>query len=83
MKCHIKIEQTHKKVIKSELWEKSPGDVPSCSDCHPPHKVESQKIEDVIPNKACLVCHPKLDQRYSFISHVVDSSCDKNGISKS
>ena len=45
MKCHIKIEQTHRKVIKSELWEKAPGAVPSCSDCHPPHKVEAQKLK--------------------------------------
>lgn len=59
MKCHVRIEEVHKKVIKSELWEKSPGAVPSCSDCHPPHKVEYQKIEEVIPNKACLKCHQK------------------------
>jgi len=57
MKCHIRIEQTHRKVIKSELWEKEPGAVPSCTDCHPPHRVEYQKIEDIIPNKACLKCH--------------------------
>ena len=24
MKCHVRIEQTHRKVIKSELWEKAP-----------------------------------------------------------
>lgn len=60
MKCHVKIEETHQKVIKSELWEKSPGSVPSCTDCHPPHKVEYQKkIEDVIPNQSCLACHKK------------------------
>lgn len=60
MQCHVRIEQTHKKVIKSELWEKSPGSVPSCSDCHPPHKVEAQKnIEEVIPNQSCLNCHLK------------------------
>ena len=39
MKCHVKIEQTHRKVIKSELWEEAPGAIPSCTDCHPPHKV--------------------------------------------
>lgn len=67
MKCHIKIEQTHKKVIKSELWEKEPGSVPSCSDCHPPHKVESQKIETIIPNKGCIECHNKDPQRGEYL----------------
>jgi len=59
MKCHVGIEKTHKKVIKSELWEKKPGAVPACTDCHPPHKVKNQKIEEVIPNKLCLKCHLK------------------------
>jgi cytochrome b subunit of formate dehydrogenase len=67
MKCHVRIEQTHKKVIKSELWEKEPGAVPSCTDCHPPHKVEYQKIEDVVPNKACLKCHLKDESKGEFL----------------
>lgn len=67
MKCHVQIEQTHKKVIKSELWEKSPGDVPSCTSCHPPHKVEYQSIEDVIPNKSCLECHNKDRSKGEFL----------------
>jgi len=57
MKCHIRIEQTHRKVIKKELWEKEPGAVPSCSSCHPPHKVEYQKEKETISNKTCLDCH--------------------------
>lgn len=57
MKCHIRIEQTHKKVIKKELWEKEPGAVPSCTSCHPPHKVEYQKEKETISNKTCLDCH--------------------------
>ncbi len=57
MKCHVRIEQTHRKVIKSELWEKEPGAIPSCTDCHPPHKVEYEKIETILPNQLCLNCH--------------------------
>lgn len=57
MKCHIRIEQTHKKIIKSELWEKEPGSVPSCTECHPPHKVKYEDIEKSISNKSCLNCH--------------------------
>jgi len=67
MKCHVRIEQTHRKVIKSELWEKEPGAVPSCTDCHPPHKVEYQNIEDVVPNKACLKCHLKDESKGEFL----------------
>ncbi|NQU34493.1 MAG: cytochrome b/b6 domain-containing protein [Bacteroidetes bacterium] len=67
MKCHVRIEQTHRKVIKSELWEKSPGAVPSCSDCHPPHKVEYQNIEDVIPNQSCLECHNKDPEKGEYL----------------
>ncbi len=59
MKCHVNIEKTHKKIIKSELWEKEPGAVPACTACHPPHRVENKKIEDIIPNKSCLKCHLK------------------------
>jgi len=57
MNCHVRIEQTHKKIVKNELWEKEPGAVPSCSDCHPPHIVEYQKIEQVVSNQVCLACH--------------------------
>jgi len=59
MKCHVRIEQTHKRVIKNELWEDKPGAVPSCSDCHPPHIVQIAKIEETISNKQCLACHDK------------------------
>lgn len=67
MKCHIRIEQTHKKVIKSELWESQPGAVPSCTSCHPPHKVEYQKEKQTISNKICLDCHNKDASKGQFI----------------
>lgn len=70
MKCHVNIEQTHRKVIKSELWEKYLGSVPSCTDCHPPHKVEYQKIEDVIPNQLCLKCHSNATLEFTgYLTH--------------
>lgn len=78
MKCHIKIEETHKKVIKSELWEKSPGSVPSCTDCHPPHKVEPQKIENVIPNQSCLKCHLKDPEKGEFLISAVGDTLQFN-----
>ena len=59
MKCHAEIEQVHTKVIKRELWEKEPGAIPSCTDCHPPHKVNSEYSYDM--SDACLKCHEEDD----------------------
>jgi hypothetical protein len=36
MRCHAQIEQVHTKVIRGELWEKAPGAIPACTDCHVP-----------------------------------------------
>ena len=61
MKCHTKIEETHTKVIRGELWEKDPSSIPSCSACHPPHKVEIQQITARVTDKTCMNCHGKED----------------------
>jgi cytochrome b subunit of formate dehydrogenase len=57
MKCHTKIEEVHKKIIKNELWEKKPGAIPACSACHPPHKVSIDESVQNISDIACLKCH--------------------------
>lgn len=67
MKCHVNIERTHKKVIKAELWETQPGAVPSCTSCHPPHKVAYQQITNKISDKTCLNCHIKDASKGEFI----------------
>jgi len=59
MKCHAEIEKVHTKIIKEELWEKSPGAIPACTDCHPPHKVNAQNIVPTISDRSCLNCHEK------------------------
>ncbi|MEZ5069739.1 MAG: cytochrome c3 family protein [Bacteroidales bacterium] len=61
MKCHIKIEETHKKVIRGELWEKNPDVIPACSSCHPPHKVSVPQIESRLSDNTCMKCHGKED----------------------
>lgn len=61
MKCHTRIEETHTKVIRGELWESDPNSIPSCSACHPPHKVEVQDITARISDKTCMKCHGKED----------------------
>lgn len=57
MQCHARIEDVHVKVINRELWEKKPGAIPACTDCHPPHKVELQNVLETISDKTCLACH--------------------------
>ena len=59
MKCHAEIEKVHTKIIKEELWEKKPGAIPACTDCHPPHKVDAQNIVTTISDRSCLKCHEK------------------------
>lgn len=59
MTCHARIEDVHVKIINKTLWEKSPGAIPACTDCHPPHKVELRNVLDNITDRTCLVCHEK------------------------
>ncbi|HCE57469.1 MAG TPA: hypothetical protein DER09_06580, partial [Prolixibacteraceae bacterium] len=59
MTCHARIEDVHVKIINKTLWEKSPGAIPACTDCHPPHKVELRNVLDNITDKTCLVCHER------------------------
>ena len=61
MQCHTRIEETHKKVIKGELWEKNPSIIPSCSACHPPHKVDIPQIQARISDNSCMKCHKDED----------------------
>jgi predicted CXXCH cytochrome family protein len=57
----MEIEKVHTKIIKEELWEKEPGAIPACTDCHPPHKVNVQNIVATISDRSCLKCHEKDD----------------------
>jgi predicted CXXCH cytochrome family protein len=59
MTCHARIEDVHVKIINRTLWEKSPGAIPACTDCHPPHKVELRNVLENITDKTCLVCHER------------------------
>ena len=56
MRCHAKIEDVHRQVIRGELWEKQPHLIPVCVDCHEPHKIR-KVFYDVMSNGDCLSCH--------------------------
>ena len=61
MQCHARIEDVHTKVIKGELWEESPGAIPACTACHPPHKVDPKNVAANMSDNTCLKCHGRDD----------------------
>ncbi len=83
MKCHAEIEEVHTKIIRKELWEKEPGAIPACTDCHPPHKVNVQNIVNTISDKACLKCHEQDDVHKMVGDSVVSLKVNKEDIANS
>jgi predicted CXXCH cytochrome family protein len=59
--CHARSEQVHLKVIKGELWEKKPGAIPACTDCHRPHKIQKSNLVMGTADRECLKCHERPD----------------------
>ncbi|GAB4329523.1 MAG: hypothetical protein Kow0074_26050 [Candidatus Zixiibacteriota bacterium] len=60
-KCHGLIEQVHRQVIRGELWEKEPQNVPVCVDCHAPHKARKIFYELGMSDRDCMECHSNPD----------------------
>jgi cytochrome b subunit of formate dehydrogenase len=60
-KCHGRIETVHRKVIRGELWEKEPNNVPICIDCHSPHTARKIFYELGMADRDCMECHSKPD----------------------
>ncbi len=61
MKCHSRIEQVHQKVIRGEMWEKKPGAIPSCTDCHQPHRLRRGSLVLNVADRDCMRCHERDD----------------------
>ena len=61
MQCHAQIEKVHAQVIRGELWEKEPGAIPACTDCHRPHKARRELVAMTISDRDCLKCHQSED----------------------
>lgn len=59
--CHGLIEQVHQKVIRGELWEKAPHQVPVCVDCHQPHQARRIFYPEGVADRDCLSCHARAD----------------------
>ena len=80
MKCHARIEQVHKQVIRGELWEREPGAIPACTDCHLPHKVRKETTALTLADRECLVCHEKPDIRKEVDGEPVSMMVSKDEI---
>ena len=62
MQCHGRIEEVHVKVIEGRLWEEEPHKVPSCVECHQPHKIRRRPVTaQEASSQSCLTCHSKPD----------------------
>jgi cytochrome b subunit of formate dehydrogenase len=59
--CHARIENVHTKVIKGELWERAPGAIPACSDCHRSHVMRKTSLVMGTADRECLKCHEAPD----------------------
>ncbi len=83
MKCHAEIEEVHTKIIKKELWEKEPGAIPACTDCHPPHKVDVKDIVNMMSDNSCLKCHEKEDVHKTVNDSIISLVVNKEDIANS
>lgn len=83
MKCHAEIEKVHTKIIKKELWEKEPGSIPACTDCHPPHKVNVQNIVMTISDQSCLKCHEQESVHKTMNDSIISLVVKKEDVANS
>ncbi len=62
MQCHARIEEVHVKVVEGRLWEEEPHKVPSCVECHQPHKIRRRPVTaEGAGSRNCLKCHSDPD----------------------
>jgi predicted CXXCH cytochrome family protein len=55
--CHASIKHSHADIIRIDLWEEAPQDIPVCVECHNPHKKRKFVYRDSLDNETCLECH--------------------------
>jgi cytochrome b subunit of formate dehydrogenase len=56
--CHSRIEEVHVKVVEGRLWEEQPHQIPSCVECHQPHKIRRELLTALgAANRNCMRCH--------------------------
>ncbi len=83
MQCHSRIEDVHSKIIRGELWEKEPGAIPACTDCHLSHKARKETVALTISDKDCLKCHEKPDVFKIVDGDTLSMTVDRTVVGKS
>jgi predicted CXXCH cytochrome family protein len=83
MVCHARIEEVHVKVIRGELWEKTGGVIPSCTDCHQPHRVRAENMVLRTSDKECMVCHGDTGIHKTVDDELVSMFVDTDVLAKS
>jgi cytochrome b subunit of formate dehydrogenase len=83
MQCHSRIEDVHERVIRGELWEKQPGAIPACTDCHLPHKARKETVALTVTDLSCLKCHERDDVFKIAGSDSISMHVDKAVIAQS
>ncbi len=81
--CHVRIEQVHAKVVRGELWQKSPNQVPVCVDCHEPHKARRVFYTGGLSDRDCMTCHGKRDLAVKRAGKTVSLFVDANTLEHS
>jgi len=78
MQCHARIEEVHTKVIEGRLWEEAPHKVPSCVECHRPHKIRQRPVESRgASNKHCFECHKNRDLTMERDGKIISAYVDE------
>ena len=75
--CHSRIEEVHVKVVEGRLWEEKPHQIPSCVECHQPHKIRREALTALgAANRNCMRCHAdtelEMERDGAMISLFVD-----------
>ena len=56
--CHAKIEEVHDKIIEGKHWKTNKKVIPSCVECHSPHKIiRKNELKTGAANRNCFSCH--------------------------
>lgn len=77
--CHARIEEVHKKVVEGRHWQSEKKVIPSCVECHSPHKIiREKKIKTGAANITCLSCHSKKDLKKIVDGEEISLYIDEN-----
>jgi cytochrome b subunit of formate dehydrogenase len=61
MKCHVQIEEVHRKLIPASVWAAGSSRIPVCIDCHVPHLARPPRSPNGLADQDCLKCHGRPD----------------------